>query len=48
VAEAVGCVREVVSRHLARFQYEEIVALERGRIRLVDPVRLDIAARQGE
>jgi CRP/FNR family transcriptional regulator, cyclic AMP receptor protein len=48
VAEAVGSAREVVSRHLARFQSEEIVALERGRIRLVDPVRLDRAARQSD
>jgi len=48
VAEAVGSVREVVSRHLGRFQTENIVALERGRIRLVDPVRLDRAARLGD
>jgi CRP-like cAMP-binding protein len=45
VAEAVGSAREVVSRHLARLQSEEIVELERGRIRVVDPVRLDLAAR---
>jgi CRP-like cAMP-binding protein len=45
VAEAVGSAREVVSRHLARFQSEHIVELERGRIRVVDPVRLDRAAR---
>ena len=45
VAEAVGSAREVVSRHLARFQSEEILALGRGRIRVVDPVRLDHVAR---
>ncbi len=48
VAEAVGSAREGDSRHLARFQNEEIVELQRGRIRVVDPVRLDIAARQAE
>jgi CRP/FNR family transcriptional regulator len=45
LADAVGSAREVVSRQLARFQAEEIVALERGRITLVDPVRLELAAR---
>jgi CRP/FNR family transcriptional regulator len=40
LADAVGSAREVVSRHLARFQAEEMVALDRGRITLVDPVRL--------
>jgi CRP-like cAMP-binding protein len=49
IADAVvGSSREAVSRHLARFQAEDILALERGRVRLVDPVRLDVAARQME
>jgi CRP/FNR family transcriptional regulator len=46
LADVVGTAREVVSRHLARFQAEDMLALERGRIRLVDPVRLDSVARQ--
>jgi CRP/FNR family transcriptional regulator len=46
VADAVGSAREVVSRHLERFQAEEMLALERGQITLVDPVRLDQTARQ--
>jgi len=48
IADAVGSAREVVSRHLARFQADEMLALERGRIRIVDPVRLDSNARQPE
>ncbi len=47
IADAVGSAREVVSRHLARFQAEGMLVLERGRVRLTDPVRLDAAARQG-
>lgn len=46
LADAVGSAREVVSRHLARFRSEEIVALDRGHITLVDPVRLEETARQ--
>jgi CRP/FNR family transcriptional regulator len=46
IADAVGSAREVVSRQLARFQDERMLALERGRITLVDPVRLDLTARQ--
>ena len=46
VADAIGSAREVVSRHLARLQTEEMLELERGRIRIVDPVRLDSTARQ--
>jgi CRP/FNR family transcriptional regulator len=45
VAEAVGSAREVVSRHLARLQAEEMLELGRGRITLLDPVRLKRAAR---
>jgi CRP/FNR family transcriptional regulator len=46
IADAIGSAREVVSRHLARFQADEMLALERGRIRIVDPVKLDSAARE--
>jgi CRP/FNR family transcriptional regulator len=46
IADAIGSAREVVSRHLARFQAEEMLSLERGQITLVDPVGLDRAARQ--
>jgi CRP/FNR family transcriptional regulator len=46
LADAVGSAREVVSRHLARFQSEDIVALDRGRITLIDPIRLDETARR--
>jgi CRP-like cAMP-binding protein len=46
VAEAVGSAREVVSRHLARFQAERMLELSRGRITLIDPVRLERAAPQ--
>ena len=46
LADAVGSAREVVSRHLARLQSEDIVALDRGRITLVDPVRLHETAKR--
>ena len=48
LADAIGSAREVVSRHLARFQADEMLELERGRIRIVDPIRLDSTARQAE
>ena len=48
LADAVGSAREVVSRHLARFRSEEILALDRGQITLVDPVRLEETARQSD
>ena len=48
IADAIGSAREVVSRNLARFQADEMLALERGRIRIVDPVRLESTARQME
>lgn len=48
LADIVGTAREVISRHLERFQSEGMLALERGRIRLVDPVGLDSVARQTE
>src|SRR5262249_45059498 len=48
IADAIGSAREVVSRHLARFQAERMIELERGRIRLLDPVRLDSTARQSD
>ena len=46
VADAVGSAREVVSRHLERFQTEQMLSLDRGQITLVDPIRLDLAAKQ--
>ena len=39
LAESVGSAREVVTRHLDRFQAEGIVALDRAQITLVDPIR---------
>jgi len=48
IADAIGSAREVVSRNLARFQADEMLALERGRIRIVDPARLESTARQME
>ena len=47
IADAIGSAREVVSRHLSRFQTEGMLVLERGRVRLIDPVQLDLAAREG-
>ncbi len=40
IADAVGSAREVVSRHLAWFQAEGMLTLDRGLITLTDPVRL--------
>ena len=48
LAEAVGSAREVVTRHLSWFQAEQMLALDRGRITLTDPIRLDWTAKQGE
>jgi CRP-like cAMP-binding protein len=44
LADSIGSAREVVTRHLARFQAEGLVVLDRGQITLVDPVGLDDAA----
>jgi CRP-like cAMP-binding protein len=44
IADAVGSAREVVSRHLSRFQAERMLALDRGRITVVDPAGLHDAA----
>lgn len=44
IADAVGSAREVVSRHLSRFQAEEMLALDRGQVTVVDPARLHAAA----
>ena len=44
LADSVGSAREVVTRHLARFQAEGLVTLDRGQITLVDRVGLDDAA----
>lgn len=48
LAAAVGSAREVVSRHLSRFQAEQMLTLDRGRINLIDPMRLEQTARQWE
>lgn len=48
IAEAVGSAREVVTRHLSRFQAEQMLALDRGHITLTDPVRLHQAAQEME
>lgn len=44
IADAVGSAREVVTRHLHRFQTDGMLRLERGRITIVDPLRLHEAA----
>lgn len=44
IADAVGSVREVVTRHLHRFQTEGMLRIERGHITIVDPLRLHEAA----
>ena len=44
IADAVGSAREVVTRHLHRFQTDGMLRLERGRITIVDPMRLHEAA----
>jgi len=44
IADAVGSAREVVTRHLHRFQTDGMLQLERGRITIVDPLRLHEAA----
>lgn len=48
LAEAVGSAREVVTRHLSRFQVERMLTLDRGQITLTDPVRLLQTAKQME
>ena len=44
IADAVGSAREVVTRHLHRFQTDGLLRLERGRVTIVDPIRLHEAA----
>lgn len=44
IADAVGSAREVVTRHLHKFQTDGMLRLQRGRITIVDPVRLHEAA----
>jgi CRP/FNR family cyclic AMP-dependent transcriptional regulator len=44
IADAVGSAREVVTRHLHRFQTDGMLRLERGRITILDPHRLHEAA----
>jgi CRP/FNR family transcriptional regulator, cyclic AMP receptor protein len=40
IADAVGSAREVVTRHLHTFQADGVLRLERGRITILDPLRL--------
>lgn len=44
LAESIGSAREVVSRVLSAFSREKMVELDRGRIRLLDPVQLHLVA----
>jgi CRP-like cAMP-binding protein len=44
IADAIGSAREVVTRHLHRFQADGMLRLERGRITILDPLRLHQAA----
>ena len=44
IADAIGSAREVVTRHLHRFQTEGMLRLERGQITILDPLRLHEAA----
>ena len=48
LADSVGSAREVVTRHLDRFQAEGIVTLDRAQITLLDPARLHEAAKQAD
>ena len=47
IADAVGSAREVVTRHLHTFQTDGMLRLERGRITILDPLRLHEAAMEG-
>jgi CRP-like cAMP-binding protein len=44
IADAVGSAREVVTRHLDQFQTDGVLRLERGRVTILDPLRLHDAA----
>jgi len=46
IADAVGSAREVVTRHLHKFQTDGMLRLERRQVIIVDPLRLHEAARQ--
>ena len=46
IADAVGSAREVVTRHLDKFQTDGMLRLERGQVTIVDPLRLHEAARE--
>mgnify|MGYP001815613183 FL=1 len=47
IADEIGTVREVVSRRLKRFEAAGLVALERGRVRVLDPEGLRHVASEG-
>ena len=44
IADAIGSAREVVTRHLHKFQTDGMLRLERGQVTIVDPLRLHEAA----
>jgi CRP-like cAMP-binding protein len=44
IADAVGSAREVVTRHLQKFQRDGMLRLGRGQVTIVDPIRLHQAA----
>lgn len=46
IADAVGSAREVVTRHLHRFQTDGMLRLGRGQVTIVDPIRLHEAAQE--
>ena len=48
LADSVGSAREVVTRHLDRFQAEGIVTLDRAQITLLDPAGLHEATKQAD
>ena len=48
LADSVGSAREVVTRHLDRFQAEGILTLDRAQITLLDPAGLHEAAMQAD
>lgn len=48
LADSLGSAREVVTRHLDRFQAEGIVTLDRAQITLLDPAGLQEAANQAD
>lgn len=48
IAVELGTAREVVSRHLKRFESDGLVELARGRVAVIDRPRLEVAASLGD